>query len=201
MRHIFTHSKKGILMVTLFATLLSFAKESTIFFNLEIVVNKTALTLNNVKEGNLLTLKDKYGAILYEETIKESGKYSKQFELSFLPNGIYTFEVDKDLEINLIPFKITNGIAFFEKSKETTVYKPIARVEGDLVYVSKLSIDHESLDIEIYHTDFNREEKLIHTESISDSKKIERVYKLEGLNKGNYRIVLSSAGKTVEKYF
>ena len=43
---------------------------------------KTTFVINNVKQGNQLTIKDFYGLILYKEQIKDSGNYSKGFDLT-----------------------------------------------------------------------------------------------------------------------
>ena len=45
-------------------------------------LNKTTFTLKNVKQGNQLIIKDLYGLILYKEQIKDSGNYSKGFDLT-----------------------------------------------------------------------------------------------------------------------
>ena len=54
MKNAIKYSKKGIVMVTLFTTLLSFANENS-FFNIKNDAKKTALTLKSVKEGNQLS--------------------------------------------------------------------------------------------------------------------------------------------------
>ena len=58
MKNVIKHSKKGILMVSMLATLLSFANEEVPFYSIKNEANRTALTLNNVKEGDLLFIKD-----------------------------------------------------------------------------------------------------------------------------------------------
>jgi len=70
-------------------------------------LNKTTFTLKNVKQGNQLIIKDLYGLILYKEQIKDSGNYSKGFDLTSLPDGSYVFELEKDLEIKSFPFTVT----------------------------------------------------------------------------------------------
>ncbi|WP_194768284.1 hypothetical protein [Tamlana sp. I1] len=200
MKKILTHSKKGILMVTLFVTTLSFANEVSIYTVENVAAKTTALTINYVKEGSLLSLKDNYGTVLYKETIKATGRYSKGFDLSFLPSGSYKFEVDKDLEIKVIPFTVASGVANFNKAKETTLYKPMVKVEDDIVYVSKSFLDASPLNVDIYFVDSNNNSELIFSETIkADSKNIERIYKLEGLRNGAYNIVLDSNNRQIVK--
>ena len=97
MKNAVKHSKKGILMVTMFATLLSFANDASLF-NIKNEAKGISLTLFNVKQGNLLSVKDTNGIILFKEYIQESGTYTKGFDLTALPSGAYIFELDKDLE-------------------------------------------------------------------------------------------------------
>ncbi|MFI1772749.1 hypothetical protein, partial [Thalassobellus citreus] len=89
--------KKSILLVTVFTTMLSIANETP--NNNKKAYKETALTINNVSEGNLLTIKDYNGIVLYKELISVSGTYKKGFDLTALPSGNYFFEVDKDMEI------------------------------------------------------------------------------------------------------
>ena len=96
MKNAVKHSKKGILMVTLFATLLSFANDAS-FYTISTDAKRTALTLRDVKEGNLLSIKDNNGVVLYKESIQKTGIYTKGFDLTSLPDGMYVFELDKDL--------------------------------------------------------------------------------------------------------
>ncbi|MDO6759832.1 hypothetical protein Q4566_06425 [Tamlana sp. 2_MG-2023] len=199
MKHIFTHSRKGFLLVTLFVTMVSFASDNS-FYSIDVAAKKTTLTISSVREGSSLSLKDNQGAILYSETIKVTGNYSREFDLTFLPNGKYMFELDKDLEIREIPFSISSGNAFFNKENEKVVYKPFIRVVGDHLYISKLAIDGEPLEIDIYFTNKeNRYKELILSEIVSDETKIERAYKLDRLNLGNYEVVLHSADRAYEK--
>lgn len=185
-------------MVTMFATLLSFANDVALF-KIKNDAKKTFLTLDNVKQGNLLSVKDLNGMILFKEFIQETGTYSKGFDLTELPNGAYIFELEKDLEINSIPFTVTSNVVLFDKENEKTIFKPVTRVKDDLVYVSKLSLNKEPLKIEVYFNAYNGYE-LIFNETIEDIKTIERIYKLDGLGKGAYKLVFHTEGRQFTKY-
>ncbi|KAB1066871.1 hypothetical protein F6U93_13540 [Tamlana haliotis] len=199
MNNILTKTRKGFLMVTLFATLLSFANETS-FYNVNVEANKTTLTLNYAKAGSALSIKDVAGSVLYSETIATTGSYKREFDLTFLPNGNYLFEVEKDLEIKEIPFTLTEGVANFNKNEEKLVYKPFVRVSNDIVYISKLAIDGEDLKVEIFYTEKNRSNsELVISEQFSNENSIQKAYKLEGLNNGSYEIVLHSANRTYIK--
>ncbi|WP_406685406.1 hypothetical protein N1F78_06685 [Seonamhaeicola sp. MEBiC1930] len=192
MKNVLNNTKKGILMVAMLATVMSFANEID---GRDFKV--TALTINNVKEGNLLSIKDINGSIIYTETIEQSGSYTKGFDLTELPDGKYFFELIKDIEIKTIPFTVKSNIATFNKEKETIIFKPFVKTDNDLVYITKLAPELEPLKINVYGLYSGGASELLFTETIKGKENIERVLKLD---KGDYKIVFHSNNKTYTKY-
>ena len=187
--------KKSILLATVFASMVVSANEiSTRIVNID--AKATSFTLNNVKEGNLLTIKDTEGVVLYKELIKISGTYRKGFDLSELPNGAYFFEIEKDFEIKTIPFNVKTNNVVFNKAMEKTTFKPVINHKSNLVFINKLTPELEAVKIKIY-SNIGNEQSLLHAETIEGSQKVERVYKLE---KGNYTIVINSDNKEYTKF-
>lgn len=203
MKNVFNTTKKGILMVVTMATVMGYANnEPSIDFNNNI--KRTSITLN-VKEGNLLTIKDVNGIILYKEIIEKEGLYSKGFDLTALPNGNYVVELEKDVEIKIMPFKVSGSKVSFNKESESRLFKPVTRIKEDLVHVTKLSLNNEDLKIEIYRegetyalNHFNNDYQLVYQEKVKDTRSFERIYKLS--KKGNYKIVYYSEGRTFTEY-
>ncbi|WP_298532468.1 hypothetical protein [uncultured Algibacter sp.] len=189
MKNIFKNTKKGILMLALLATISGFASEAKILVNKD--SKKTALVLNDVKKGNQISIKDSNGLILYKEMVETTGVYKKGFDLNALPDGNYVFEVEKDLEINTIPFTVNAKEVLFDKGNEETFYKPYTRQEGDLVYLTKLSPNNKPINVSIY-ANRNDDFELVHSEKIENTKVLERIYKIET---GNYKIVINSDSK------
>ncbi|WP_242083804.1 hypothetical protein [Aestuariivivens sediminis] len=195
MKNVLTHTKKVILIAAVFAVTIGYANENSLNTNKK-NLRATALTINNVKEGNLLSIKSENGIILYKESIEESGKYSKHFDLTELPDGNYYFELDKDVAIKVIPFTVKLNEVSFSKEEETTIFKPFLREKGDLVYITKLAIRSEPLKITVFRIDHSGSD-LLHTETIKGVQNIGRVYKLK---EGNYKIVCHSNNKEFTKY-
>ncbi|MEP3837303.1 MAG: hypothetical protein ABJM36_06625 [Algibacter sp.] len=188
MKNTIRNTKKGILMVALLATVVGFAKDSNSLIKKG--ARKTALVLKNVKAGNLLTIKDNLGTILYKEAIKTEGLYTKGFDLTELPNGAYVFELEKDLEINIIPFKVTNSFVNFDKSAEATYYKPYVKQDQDLVYITKFNPELKATTINVYAINAEGSESTLRfSQEITNTQTIEKVFKLK---KGNYKIEISS---------
>lgn len=187
-------------MVAMLAASLSFANEGSAFFRFSNNAKKTALTLENVKEGNTLYIKDSYGIKLYEEIIHTNGLFSKGFDLTALPNGDYHFELDTEVQIKVIPFTVESNSVEVNSEMVKIIFKPIVRVKGDLVFVSKLALNNEPLKIDMYYEKANTSE-LIMTETIKGTQNIERVYKLtDDLKNGDYKIVFNSNGKEFIKF-
>tara|TARA_R110000868_G_scaffold97875_3_gene269241 strand:+ start:1094 stop:1690 length:597 start_codon:yes stop_codon:yes gene_type:complete len=159
-------------------------------------LKETTFTLSYVKQGNKLIIKDLNGVVLYKEQIKDTGMYSKGFDLTSLPNGSYVFELEKDLEIKSYPFTVNSNIVAFNENG-TTVHKPFVTFKDNYIYVSKLALNNEPLDIKIYYED---DSELIYSEKIKDTQTIQKVYKLDFNVKGNYKIVLKSDGKEYYEY-
>jgi len=200
MKKVIANTRKGILMVAMLAASLSFANEGSAFFRFSNNAKKTALILENVKEGNTLYIKDSYGIKLYEEIIHTNGLFSKGFDLTALPNGDYHFELDTEVQIKVIPFTVESNSVEVNSEMVKIIFKPIVRVKGDLVFVSKLALNNEPLKIDMYYEKANTSE-LIMTETIKGTQNIERVYKLtDDLKNGDYKIVFNSNGKEFIKF-
>ena len=195
MKNAMNNSKKVLLMVALFATVIGYANDNT-FFIRKGEANKTLLSLD-VKEGNLFTIKDENGIILYKESIQQTGIYTKGFDLTSLPDGSYFFELDKDMEVTSIPFKVISNEVSFNKELSKTTFKPLTVVKEGRILVSQLSLDEKPLKIEIYIEggSYTEAYKMIYSETIKNTKNIERIYEISGFVEGKYKIVYKTDGR------
>ncbi len=195
MKNVMNNSKKVFLMVALLATVMGYANDGT-FFSVRSKANKTVLSLD-VKVGNLFTIKDGNGITLYKEAIQQTGIYTKGFDLTSLPDGSYFFELEKDMEITTIPFTVAAKEVTFNKALSKTTFKPLTVVKKDYILVSQLSLEQKPLEVEIYYEDGSYTEpyQLMYSEKITNTKNIERVYKLSNFVKGKYKIVYKTDGR------
>lgn len=190
--------KNTVVIVVLFITLLGHANSS---FNILNDGKRTTLTLNNVKQGDKLWIKDAFGSILYQEKIKTSGEYNRGFDLTELPDGDYFFELDNTLEIKVIPFHVSIHSVIFNKNKEQVEYKTQVSNKDNRVFISKLSLNKEPLKIEVYFENENNDDfGLIHSETIENTQTIKRVIELNKDAKGTYRIVTRTKERTFVNY-
>lgn len=184
-------------MVALIAAMSSYANTNISSIEMK-AAKRTMLTLEDVKQGQKLMIRDLNGMVLYKETISNSGTYSNLFDLTELPNGNYFFEIDKDVAIEIIPFKVQAHEVEFSKQKETKFYKPIFRVENNKIMFSKLDLELAPIEVDIYYDDsYDHDDKFetIHSETIKNEKVVERIYKLDNSRKGDYKIVVSTQGR------
>ncbi len=189
MKYTFKSLKKSILILSLIGSIASFAGNSSNSFIKDGA--KTPIVLENVKEGNLLSIKDNKGVILYKEVIKTNGHYEKGFDLNNLPDGDYIFELEKDLEVSIIPFNVILHKVNFNKNDEASYFKPYIKQEDDLVIISKLASNLEKTSIEIYAVDAE-DMKLRYSEKVENVQVIEKAFRLE---EGDFKIVISSNNK------
>lgn len=190
--------KYTIAFAVLFTTTIANANTSFKFVN---DAKTTTLKLSDVKPGNQLVIKNDYGIVIYKETIKNSGAYNKGFDLTDLPSGDYFFELNKDSEIKIIPFNVTNQTVSFNKEEEETIFKPIVTNKENRVYISKLSLQLKPTEIRVYYE--NPEGtffKLIYSEVFTNSKVISRVLNLDKTIKGRYKIVTKTEGRMFVDY-
>jgi len=191
-----TAIKKSLLLVVLLATMVSYGNEISGNTNKGKNV-KTSITFKEVKKGSILTIKDINGLVLYSETIKESSKYTRGFDLNSLPDGDYYFELNKDIEIIVVPFMVDATIVTFDKNASSKIFKPAIFAKNKKIYISKRSFEDEVLQIKI----FSEKSKMVYSGSIvKEGDVLEKIYDFSTSLRGNYTVVITTNGKTfVEK--
>jgi hypothetical protein len=182
--------KKCLVMVVMFTAIESYSNLFTVQTN-DQTKNVTAVSIDSVNEGSLFIIKDSDGVILYNDQIKETGTYSKKFDLTNLPDGNYYFELEKQNEIRIIPIYVKANIVEILKTKEYSIIKPTITSRNDLVYVSTDSLDYQTVKMEIFYEGHD----LAYSERIKDVQSLKRVYDFSNSKRGNYVIVYSSQGR------
>ncbi len=192
--------RKTVLIVAMAVTLLGNANEGLSFVEKDGEIKKTVLKIDHVKPGQLLSIIDVNGLIIYKEHIKISGVYNKYFDLTALPDGYYFFEINKGVEIRKIPFSVNLNNVSFNKENESIIYKPIVRVKENSLFITRLSLQEEPLEIEVYYEDEYSNFNLIYSETVENTKILNRIYTLDAEEKGNYKLVFKSSDRLfVEK--
>lgn len=194
-----TSIKNSLVIIAMLGVVTGYANLTPINASYGEDPKRTILTLESMREGQRLFIKSTNGTILYKESIDRSGSYKKEFDLTSLPNGDYFFEVDKDFEIKIIPFKVNGAQVTFQKERTKSIFKPVVTIKDNIVTVSKLVLDNTSVDVKIYFDSGDYE--LIHSERIENIKNIQRVYRLLKNVTGNYKVICKSDGREFVTYF
>ncbi len=163
--------RKTVFGTLLLGTLTSYAIETSLEKRKENVIE---VTLTNVKKGQLLFIKNSRGKIIYKNFINVSGSIKKEFDFNTLENGYYILEIDKDFQIDILPFTIISGEAIFHKKAEKIVFKPSIRADENKVLISKLDFEATPMQVSICY-----ENEIIFKETIEGCQQLKRIYSLE----------------------
>ena len=178
-------------MVVVFTTTTSYSTQYIVVTNPD-SSRITHVVFEDVSKGSLFIIADMYGNLIYNETINKTGSYSRNLDLTNLPDSQYYFEIDDEDEIEIIPFTINENIVVIKKEEKSTIHKPEITVKDNKVYVSKKLNGKQSMDIEIYYEDYD----LAYSEKFKDVFSLSRVYDFSTSKKGKYIIHITSEGKT-----
>lgn len=153
----------------------------------------TRLTFKNVKVGEVVKIKDMNGLVLYKESVEKAGLYSKDFDLTTLPDGDYLFELNKIVEIVEIPFNVSNSEVEFKKELKKSIFKPMVYVKDGRMHVTKLALNDETMEVIIYYENSER----VLTDKVTEKKDsaLGKVYDFAGSEKGQYIVVVKSEGR------
>lgn len=191
-----TAIRKSLVLVVLLATMVSYGNEISGNTNDGKSV-KTSVTFKNVRKGSVLSIKDNNGLTLYKEFIKINGDYAKRFDLTALPDGDYYFELNKDVQIEVIPFKVDSTIVTFDKASKTRIFKPVVWLKNKKVYVSRMAFAEESIEVEIL---FESNERVLIEKIKKKGELLGKIYDFSTSEKGTYTIITKSNGRRFVNY-
>jgi len=156
----------------------------------------TKIEVDNVKNRQLLFIKNTSGKIIHKEIINLERATPYEFDFSGLENGYYTLEINKDFQIEIKPFTIISGEVIFHKKGEKTIFKPVIRAKKNKILISKLNFEAFTMKVDIYY-----EDKLILSDNIKGEKLIEKTYSLQKEKKGNYKVITTVNDRRYTKEF
>jgi len=189
-----TTIKNTLLVALMLGTLISYATEGTNPANVA-VAKRVKVEFNAVKKGQTLSIKNENGLTIYTQDIKESGVYSKIFDLTALEDGYYTTELEKDFEVIVKKIQVKDGVVV-SLENDTKIFKPVVRTQDNLLLISKLCLDKQPLKITLYYKN-----RILISETLNECELIKRVYKLSESEKGDYRVVISTDKRMYVKDF
>lgn len=146
-------------------------------------------------DGDLeVRVRDAHSYELYTENFS-GDLYTKTYDLTTLPNGLYFIEFSGRTKVKTIPFRVRRHNVEFVYSDTKIYYKPVVSVKEKMVKITKLALDLEPLTIELYNSD----NELIHEEVLEGKMDLKRSLNLKKLAKGDYNLILKSKGEVITK--
>jgi hypothetical protein len=139
---------------------------------------------NMNRKTPLIFIKNTTGKIIYEKPVNIQNNNIQDIDFSYLKNGYYTLEINKDFQIEIKPFTVISGKAIFHPRAEKTIFKPVIRSNKNKILISKLNFETCSMKVNIYY-----EDELILSDDIEGKKLIQKIYTLHKNKKGYYKIV------------
>jgi hypothetical protein len=187
--------KKYFIVVLMFGTFINYATEKNNAIN-TIDGKKVKVEFTAVRKGQVLSIKNANNIVMYSDVIEMAGNYARTFDLTNLENGKYTAELEKDFETIIKPFLVANGLVTFTPEENKTIFKPVIRIQDNLLLISKISLENQPVKITLYYKD-----AVIYTETAKNAKILNRAFRLLQNKKGNYTVAISADNKNYSKNF
>jgi hypothetical protein len=187
--------KKSLLVVAVLTTIVMSGANIIDNVKVNVIGSKLIdLKLKNSDGDLTISVRDAYGETLYTEKF-EGNYFSKKYDLNTLPTGNYYFEIEGRTKINLMPFKVTSEGIEFNNKVESVYFKPIVRQEGNIVFISKVTLNNENFTICLYDDDLN----MLYKEELVGDINLGKTLNLMKLHEGSYSVVMYSGGKSFEQ--
>ena len=142
--------KLGMLGVALLASVVVNASEK---LNVKVASGSSkiiSISLTEVTANEIIYVKDFQGEILFSEKLKKSEKYTKVFNFSTLPKGLYFVESKEEEKIEVTPIVINDdSVTLVDKSAKTYL-APKITLNGDIMKVLVRNYNNADVLITIY---------------------------------------------------
>ena len=179
-----TNKRLVLVVVFMLGTLFNYANNDK-DFNRIVNAKKVRVAFKNVKKGNQLTIKDLKGTQLHSQIVFKEGDLNTFFDLSSLKDGKYTIELNKDYEIIVKALEVKNSKVIFNKNSRKVIFKPVIRNQENVLMISKITFDKEPTQIVLYF-----ENETIYSETVKNESILNRVYKLDRKEEGDYKVIV-----------
>lgn len=136
-----------------------------------------------------ITLRSGNGHVFYRETLKAGENFAKRLDMSEMPKGEYTIEVENSDSFTAIPVIVDSASAVVKTEDEVTIVKPRLSVIGDKLNVAFADPFTKEVWVSIYDTNSNR---LVYEKVSAENMKR---FDLSKLAKGQYTVLMSTEGK------
>lgn len=187
---------KTISKVTMMFAFVAFANTLMAAGNLKVNIlpltsEKAVVAISNTSASNFkISIENEKGeTIFYKETGTDSNNFSKVFDFSDLESGNYKLSVSIDGLSSERPFKI--GKSDISVGNEKSLMEPFFAYKNGVLKFSYLNFPEENLSLNFYDTN-----NLVYSKELGDKFNVSEGFDLSKLNKGSYKVVLSTDSKS-----
>lgn len=136
-----------------------------------------------------ITLRSGNGRVFYRETFKTGENFAKRLDMSEMPKGEYTIEIENNESFTAIPVSVEFASAVVKAEDEVTIIKPRLSVIGDKLNVAFADEFTKEVWVSIFDINSNR----LAYEKVS-AENMKR-FDLSRLGKGEYTVHMFTEGK------
>ncbi|KAA1246113.1 hypothetical protein [Aquimarina sp. RZ0] len=168
-------------MVIAFSNFANAAGKVSVEITNSLMIN---VSLKEVSKGEKLYLKDYYGEVLFNITLKEMPSYQKYFNLNNVPDGIYFVETENEFDVKVTPvLKNKKGVSLIDNSS-VIIFKPQVLIDNNIVKVLYNNTKKRPVTITMFDTKWNVLDEVI--DNIDDV--FTHTYDFSKMPKGDYQI-------------
>ncbi|MBX2845435.1 MAG: hypothetical protein KTR13_04395 [Saprospiraceae bacterium] len=153
------------------------------------------LVIANATQDFTISLKSDEGTTFYSKDVAGKSHFSTRFDVHFLDNGNYVLQLEDADRIQEFPIVIEGKSVNVSAARSFDLLKPTVTTKGEFIYVNALSVDRVArLRVNVYDND----DSSLMTDTIVGTNNIGRIYSMENLPSGSYKVVVSTDGKVFE---
>ncbi|WP_010177446.1 hypothetical protein [Aquimarina agarilytica] len=176
--------KLGLLSVALLTTVVVNASNKV---KVEVLAsNELSITMSEVIEGEVLSVSDKKGEVVFSEILSASSSYTKTLDFSKLTQGVYYVKAETAKAIKVTPFIIVPDQVKIVKGATKTYNTPVFETENDII---KLDIDNKDQH-EVSITVYAKNSSIPLEEVRLNAPKITKNYNFKSLPVSEYKIIV-----------
>ncbi|PTB93566.1 hypothetical protein [Marivirga lumbricoides] len=186
----------AVLMLTILP-LMSFANGFP-FVKLTKQENKNlTLRIAAIKSETIrITLKDDLGYMLFSEQVTDKNEVLKRFDLANLNAGNYKIEVENEMNVKVLPIKVTRTDIEIVETDFAVLYKPYIKMnEGGVFDFNLLNLDTEKTTVLI----LDDKGRVVFKDYLGAQSEYKKRYDISQLEKGNYSVIVNKGNRSFEK--
>lgn len=185
--------KTVVLAILVLLPLMSFA-DAFPFVKLTSKENKMITLRVGSAESEItnISIKNRFGQVLYTETVENVNGILKNFDLKHLESGQYEIELENALTIEVLPITVTYDSISVIEGQFNTVHKPFVRLkENGIIDFNYLNLNSHQTSVVITNSKGN----VIYKQKLGGQSGIEKRFDVSSLDKGEYQVMVQSGDR------